>query len=420
MPFNLKPPRVFYGWWIVATTLFIAIYTGGVVFFGFTAIFEPIANEFGWDYAQISFAASLRGLEMGLLSPLVGILVDRWGPRKLITGGISTVALGLLLLSQTNSLAMFYIAFGVVAVGVSASTTTVLMTAVANWFRKKLSLATGIATCGFGLGGLLIPVIVRLVDLYEWRMTLIILALSALVFWLPSTILIRDKPEQYGYLPDGEENAAAVKIKSAVPAQTVEADNRLKEVLKSRAFWHISLALTAQMTVLMAVITHVMPYLSSVGVARSTSSLVAMVIPLVSISGRLGVGWLGDKLNKKWVTVSAFIFMILGLFCFEYIVVERSWLLVPFLILFGISFGGNVPMRVALLMEYFGRRNFGTVLGFMLGIIALISMTGPPLAGWIFDTWGSYQGTWLGFAVLAFAGLIIMATIPPARTTQPA
>lgn len=420
MSFNLKPPRVFYGWWIVATTLFIATYTGGVVFFGFTAIFEPIANEFGWDYAQISFAASLRGLEMGLLSPLVGIMVDRWGPRKLIMGGLSIVALGLLLLSQTNSLAMFYIAFGVVAVGVSASTTTVLMAAVANWFRKKLSLAIGIATCGFGLGGLLVPVIVRLVDLYEWRMTLIILALSALVFWLPSTILIRDKPEQYGFLPDGEESTTAVKIKSAVPTQTVEAGNRLKEVLKNRAFWHISLAFTAQMTVLMAVITHVMPYLSSVGVARSTSSLVAMAIPLVSIPGRLGTGWLGDKLNKKWVTVSAFILMILGLVGFEYATVERSWLLVPFLFLFGVSFGGSVPMRISLLMEYFGRRKFGTVLGFMLGIIALVSMIGPPFAGWIYDTWGSYQGTWLAFAVLAFVGLVIMATIPPARTTPPA
>lgn len=417
MSFNLKPPRVFYGWWIVATTLFIATYTGGVVFFGFTAIFEPIANEFGWDYAQISFAASLRGLEMGLLSPLVGIMVDRWGPRKLIMGGLSIVALGLLLLSQTNSLAMFYIAFGVVAVGVSASTTTVLMAAVANWFRKKLSLAIGIATCGFGLGGLLVPVIVRLVDLYEWRMTLIILALSALVFWLPSTILIRDKPEQYGFLPDGEESTTAVKIKSAVPTPTVEAGNRLKEVLKNRAFWHISLAFTAQMTVLMAVITHVMPYLSSVGVARSTSSLVAMAIPLVSIPGRLGTGWLGDKLNKKWVTVSAFILMILGLVGFEYATVERSWLLVPFLFLFGVSFGGSVPMRISLLMEYFGRRKFGTVLGFMLGIIALVSMIGPPFAGWIYDTWGSYQGTWLAFAVLAFVGLVIMATIPPARTT---
>jgi len=420
MPFNLKPPRVFYGWWIVAAAFFIAIYMGGVVFFGFTAIFEPIANEFGWDYAQISFAASLRGLEMGLLSPLVGILVDRWGPRNLVIGGISTVALGLLLLSQTNSLGMFYVAFGVVALGVSASTSTVLMTAVANWFRRKVGIATGIAASGFGFGGLLIPVIVRLVDLYEWRMTLIIFALSALVFWLPLTVLIRDKPEQYGYLPDGEESAAALKIKSTVSTQTVEAGNRLKEVLKSRPFWHISLAFTAQMAVLMAVITHVMPYLSSVGVARSTSSLVAMAIPLVSIPGRLGVGWLGDKLNKRWVTVSAFILMILGLFCFEYAAVERSWLLVPFLILFGISFGGNIPMRIALLMEYFGRRNFGTILGFMLGIMALVSMAGPPVAGWVFDTWGSYQGTWLAFAVLAFAGLIIMATIPPARTTQQA
>ena len=100
--------KLFYGWWIVVTGFIISLLTGGTVFFGFTAVFEPLANEFGWSYAQISLAASLRGLEMGLLAPIVGLVVDRWGPRRLIFGGTICVGLGLILLSRVNSLGMFY------------------------------------------------------------------------------------------------------------------------------------------------------------------------------------------------------------------------------------------------------------------------------------------------------------------------
>jgi len=164
---NWKPPRVFYGWWVVSASSLIALYAGGIIFYGFTAIFEPIANEFGWSYAQISLAASIRGVEMGLLSPLFGMLADRWGPRRLIFSGGVITALGLILLSYTTSLAMFYGAFVLVAIGISACSMTVLMIAVANWFKRRVGLASGIAASGFGFGGLLVPVIVRLIDIYE-------------------------------------------------------------------------------------------------------------------------------------------------------------------------------------------------------------------------------------------------------------
>ncbi len=100
MHLNQRPPKVFYGWWIVGACVFILLYTSGVIHFGFTAVVEPIAEEFGWSYAQISLASSLRGLEMGLLAPLVGFLVDRWGPRRLVFGGSILVGLGLLVLSR--------------------------------------------------------------------------------------------------------------------------------------------------------------------------------------------------------------------------------------------------------------------------------------------------------------------------------
>lgn len=99
--------KVFYGWWVVGASFLIALYVGGVIFYGFTAIFEPIANEFGWSYTQISLVASLRGLEIGLFAPVAGIIADRWGPRRLIFSGVTITAAGLILLSTTTSLGMF-------------------------------------------------------------------------------------------------------------------------------------------------------------------------------------------------------------------------------------------------------------------------------------------------------------------------
>jgi sugar phosphate permease len=428
LPF--KFPRIFYGWWIVGACFLLALYIGGVVFFGFTAIFEPIASEFGWSYAQISFAASLRGLETGLLSPFVGILVDRWGPRRLIFGGIVTTGLGLIILSRTTSLGMFYGAFALLAIGVSAGTTVVMMTAVANWFRKKVGIAAGITASGFGFGGLLIPVMVRLIDVYEWRTAMLVLALGLFVIGIPLSLIIRHKPERYGYLPDGEKSKPMRQDKDFVPPPASEEAISVRQALKSRTFWHITLAMTFHVTVVMAVLTHVMPYLSEIGISRSTSGFIAAAIPMVSVAGRLTCGWFGDRLDKRWLAAGNLSMVTLGLLCFEYASAVGAWLLVPFLIIFGVGYGGNVPMRVSLQREYFGyggnvpmrvslqreyfgRGNFGTIHGFMLGIVAAGSISGPPLAGWIFDHWGSYQGTWLLFVAIAILGAVMVVTTPP-------
>jgi len=408
---------VFYGWWVVGATFLIALYIGGVVFYGFTAIFEPIANEFGWSYTQISLAASLRGLETSLLAPLVGIIADRWGPRRLLFSGGVITALGLILLSRITTLGMFYGAFFLVAMGMSTCSMTVLMTAVANWFRRNVGIASGIAICGFGFSGLLVLVIVRLIEIYEWRMTVTILAFGMLATVLPLSLLFRHKPEQYGYLPDGEVKGTVILDSGLATSQTIEVDVGAKQALKSRTFWHIAVAFTCFTMMVGAVITHVMPYLSSIGIARSTSSLVATATPLMSIGGRLGLGWLGDKFDRRRVVAGAFAMMVFGALCFGYASTVGTWLLVPFIILFGMGYGGGSVMRPSLTREFFGRTNFGTVFGLIIGINMLGNIIGPPLAGWAFDNWGSYQDIWFVFAGLVAVAIISVLTIPRASTT---
>ncbi|MFC1965623.1 MFS transporter [Chloroflexota bacterium] len=413
----MKPSKLFYGWWIVGASFLVALYVGGVVIYGFTALFEPIADELGWSYTQISLAASLRGLEMGILAPIVGILVDRWGPRRIIFGGVVFTAMGLILLSRSMSLGVFYGAFVLIAIGISGCTMTALMTTVANWFRKKLGLATGIAFSGFGFGGLLVPLVVKLIDMYDWRTAMVFLALGMLVLVLPLSLLFRHKPEQYGYLPDGQIESLATLDSVLSPPSTVELNIPVRRVLKSRPFWCLALAFTCHSMVISAVIAHVMPYLSTIGIVRSMSSLVATAVPLTSVGGRLGLGWLGDRVNKKLITAGAFATMGLGLLCFGYAGTAGIWLLVPFIVLFGIGYGGINTLRIALQREYFGRTSFGTVLGVMVGITMSGSILGPPLAGWVYDNWGSYQSIWFIFAGLAVAAIISILAVRPVRTT---
>jgi len=415
-----KPPKVFYGWWIVFACFVIALYMSGVVFYGFTALFEPIADEFGWSYTEISIAASIRGLEAGLLAPFVGLLVDRWGPRRLIFGGVVIIGLGLMLLSQSTSLGVFYAAFILMSLGISTCGLSVTVVAVANWFRKRVGLATGIMICGYGSSGLLVPVMVKLIDAYDWRTAVFILGLGMLVICLPLSLLVRHKPEQYGYLPDGEVSGTVIIDESLVTPSADEVNIGAKQAMKTRTFWYIALGLIPQFVVVPAVITHVMPYLSSIGIARTMSGLVATAIPLLSISGRFGLGWLGDKFSKrrKELTAGALILLTLSLLCFEFTARGWFWLLVAFLPLFGFSYGGNVTMVGVLLREYFGLGNFGTIIGFMWGILMLGNMAGPPVAGWVFDTWGSYQGIWLASAGITFVGAVIMLMVPPVSITS--
>ena len=165
---------------------------------------------------------------------------------------------------------------------------------------------------------------------------------------LPLSLLVRHKPEQYGYLPDGEVSSAAAVGKGLTSVRRPEVDIQAKQALRSSAFWHMALAFMSHAIVLSAVVTHVMPYLSSICIAKSTSSLVASALPLTSICGRLGFGWLGDRLDKRRVTAVGFALIPLGMLFFGYAASRGMWLLVPFLILFGIGWGGYLYYEAGL------------------------------------------------------------------------
>lgn len=277
----------------------------------------------------------------------------------------------------------------------------VTMTAVANWFHRKIGVALGVMGAGIGAGGLVVLLIVRLIDLYQWRITLIILGLGMWALGIPLSLIIRNRPEHYGYLPDGEVLSTSVQ---ALENHDQGVEIGLKEALKMRPFLYLNITEAIRLMTLMAVFTHVMPYLSSVGMPRSSAGLVAGALPLISIIGRFGFGWLGDVFDKRHVMALALGLISVGMLTFGYLNVR--WVIIPFLLLFPLGHGGSMVLRGSILREYFGRDSFGKMIGLIMGSAAIGGIIGPTLAGWIFDALGSYHPIWL-----VLCGLTCLTTV---------
>ena len=407
--------NLYYGWWVVLACFTIGLYVSGVTFFGFTAFFEPIQREFGWSYAQISLASSLRGFEVGILAPLVGFLVDRFGSRKLLLGGNIVIAIGLILMSLTTSLPMFYLSILFIALGAGGCTSVVVMTAVAIWFKKNVGLALGIVSSGFGAGGAIIPFIVYLIDATGWRTTVVILAAGMLLLGVPLSLLVRDPSEELEATPGKPARPRAVCIEEESAGKK---SGDFREMIRSRSFLYLNATEAARMVVIVAVATHLMPYLSSIGMSRTSAGAVAAAVPLVSIVGRFGFGWCSDRFDKRFVLAATFLLMSAGVFSFCY--VQSLWVLILFVLLFAPGFGGGIVLRGAMLREYFGMSSFGKMLGIVLWSGSIGGIIGPTLAGWMFDILGSYTLVWYGSGAISgvciFLSMRIKPTLAPRET----
>jgi MFS family permease len=402
---------MFWGWYIVAATVTLMAYNSGMFVYGFTAFINPIAATFGWSYTQITLATSLRGLESGAMSPLLGMIVDRWPSRRLVFIGIILLGIGTLWVSQATNLVMFYIGFMIAGLGGSLGIHMVPQATIVRWFRKDVGKASGIVAMGMGISGAFIPLMVRIIDAYGWQNTLMFLAFGAWILGIPLAFVYRSRPEDYGLLPDGKPRDDSG---SDSPAETKDFDIDVRTALRMRAFWQIGTASAIQVGVVMMVVTHVMPYLVSIGIERRTAGTVAMLTPLVSLVARFPFGYLADLFTKRYVMALSIGLKGVGLFFFWLVGRGSMGLLPLFVILFGLGSGGMTPLRTPIIREYFGIKCFGTIFGIASVFNTIAMVASPPLGGWVFDRIGNYQPVWLASSVFALAGVILMITTPPA------
>ncbi len=395
-------PRIFYGWWIVFACAGIIFIAAGSFFYGFGAIFDSLVDEFGWSRASISFAFSMRAEVGGIFAPLVGYMVDRVGPRRLLVSGVAAVGLGFVWISRMNTLWEFYAAVILIALGMGACGGLVAQVAIANWFDRQRGRAMALLTMGAGASGVTVMALAWLISAWGWRAALVILAVVTWGVGIPLAMLVRGRPEDYGLAPDGEPVAATaspIADSPSSPASVVEGMTA-RQALRTRAFWLLSLAFAASWFGTTAIVVHEIPALTATGFSREAAALVLTLTTVISLVGRLGFGWLADLRDKRLVLAAAFLAQALGILIFA--AVHVWWQLVPFLLLYAPGYGGTIPVRPALQAEYFGRRALGSVMGLTFFITSLGTVVGPVFAGWMYDMTDSYR---LAFVLIAFISL---------------
>lgn len=408
-----RPKKIFYGWWIILGAALGMAVNAGLYFYGFGAFFDSLIREFRCSRAVLSGAFSLARLETGLLGPLEGLFVDKFGPRKIMLVGVVLMGGGFVLLGRVSSINEFYLVFVLlVALGSGLGFATPLPTAVGNWFVRRRGIAFGLALSGIGLGGLLVPMLSWLIGQYGWRTAALAAGIIIFAVATPIAFIMRHKPEQYGYIPDGE--AAPTKETGEIRG---EADFTAREALRTRAFWLLSFAFSIRLMVTGAVPVHIMPFLLDNGFSRGMAAVALGSIALISILGRLGYGWLGDRLQKRYVIAGLLVILAGSLLLLGH--VKNLWQLVGFLMLYAPSYGGLAALMQATRGEYFGRKAFGTIMGFMAMIIMIGTIAGPLFAGYVWDITGSYRFAFFIFAVaLVVAVGLILAAKPPVKKDE--
>jgi sugar phosphate permease len=404
--------KIFYGWWVVLASFITGMYVAGAIFYSFTAFIDPMVREFGWSYTQISFASSLRGLEMGIFAPIIGILLDKYGSRQIMLAGMIIVGFALVLLSTIQTLSMFYVCFILLAFGAGGCTSVVVMSAVANWFKKKVGLAMGIAVCGFGASGFIVPVVVKMIEVFGWRSAFLYLGIGAWVIGIPMSFVIRNRPEDYGMLPDGEIRPEGDAWQEE---EAPDIEVSFRQALTNRSFLLIVAAEWIRMMTVGTLITHIMPYLNSMGVSRSAAGFISAGIPICSIIGRFSFGWLGDIHDKRYMIALGFGLICLGLLMF--LKINSSLVFgLTFILAFPIGYGGGMSLRGAIIREYFGRASFGKMVGLTMGVSSVAGIIGPTLGGWVFDQFNSYHPLWVAFILLNAMGIFLILMVKPVHS----
>jgi len=409
-----KRGKLFYGWYIVIAAALSNAAVGGIMVYGVTAMVDPIYAAFGWTYAQISLAMTLRGVENGVLNPVVGFLADRVSGRKLMFCGTVLACGGLFMLSRVSSLAMFYGAFVIITLGTSLTSHLVPLTVIMRWFRTNAAKASAWFSIGIGLGAFTVPIVAFAIDAVGWQTALAMLAGIILVLALPLVFVIRDRPEDSGLLPDGASPPDETTQPAAEPVKEVAPEPYLsvRQAVRTRAFWQIGFAAMFWIAGFASFVLYVMPYLEYVGVPRTMASLVAMAVPAVSLPSRILMGWLADRFPTKNVIAVAIALIGSGLLLFGGVSADTTALLVICVIVLGIGLGGMTPLGAPLNREYFGTKHFGAIYGLGGVFFTLGSIATPPLVGLFYDRTGGYGDTWWLLGALALVGALVMFTLP--------
>jgi len=389
---------VFYGRVIVAAGYVVQALNGGLLFHAFSAYVLPLQDEFGWNRTLLSSAFALVRMESGLLGPLQGWMIHRFGPRRVMTVGNVLFAGGFLLFAQMNSVASFYGALAIVALGSSLGGFMPIAATVTNWFSRRRSTALGITLSGMGAGGLMVPLVVSLIASHGWRWMATLSAVLIAALAVPAAQFMRSRPEDYGQVVDGAPPPPPAPGQADPSPQ--EPSFTVRQALQTRTFWLLSLVHASALLIVGTVLVHQIPHMvEGIGLSATAAGSVVGVLVVVVMSGQLLGGWIGDRVNKRLIIFGAMWVHAVAMVIFAYADSMRG--AVAFAILHGAAWGVRGTLINSIRADYFGRASYAQLSGFSSMLIMVGMTAGPVISGIAYDVTGSYRGAFLTLATLA-------------------
>jgi len=390
----LEVPRskYFYGWVIVAVcTLMLAIAYG--LIYSYSVFFKPLAEHFNWDRATVSGVYSASLVIRGGFSIFVGWLADRYGPVKITVFCGFMIGLGLLLTSQVSELWQLYAAYAIIeAIGLSGAFG--IATAVTSrWFTRNRGFALGIVSSGVGVGTLLIvPGAERLIKIFNWSEAYLIFGIISGVVMIAIAFLLKTSP--YNIQPNKSSSL-----------QTPQVEISLGKAIRSPKMILLILVFGFIFFCVQMIIVHLYNYATDIGVDPLIAASLVATIGVLSIAGRLIMGFGSDKLGNFNILIICCTLLIIS---FVLLIFAKSlWVLYIFAVLFGFAYGGEVPQIPLFLGKFFGTKALAALTGVILFVSNIGGALGPLIAGKIFDLDASYKWAFILGAVIGLGSLSI-------------
>ncbi len=401
---------VFYGWWIVAAAAGIQFLSGLMWTQSYGAYVVVLGHHFGWSKTLLAGAFAVTRVESGLLAPFQGWLADRFGPRVVLRTGALIFGAGFVLFSRIDSLTGFYLSFLLIALGASLGGFPILMVSLVNFFNRHRAKAVALSQMGFSLGGMSVPLVIWMLESLGWRTTALISGLVIVAVGLPLVQLVKHRPSEVGTLPDG----GVPEPRSAHESGPVRRDFTAWEAVATPAFWLIAGGHALALLTVASVMVHLVSHLTQgLGYSLPAAGFVVSMMTGFQLVGQVSGGYLGDRLNKRFICAVCMLAHASGLLLVTF--ATAWWMVAGFAALHGFAWGCRAPLMVALRADYFGTTSFGTILG-LSTLVAMLGMAGGPmLVGHLADVSGNYQGGLSLLAGLALVGsLFFLAAFPPA------
>jgi len=410
-------PRIFHGWWIVATAFVCLGVNVGLMFYAWSVFLTPLAAEFGGrgpvalGYSCTQFATAAYGL-------VVGRIVDRRGARPVETFGACVMALGFFLLSRVRSLPGLYACLaGPVALGSTCIGALPNNTAVARWFVRRRGRALGIATAGISAGGIfLAPLAQYLIGHVGWRNAYAVLAAMILVLVPPPVLaFMRRDPADLGLAPDGESPRSRQHAQESLElvARELEHSVRPERAVRDVSFWLLAVAFGLTMAGLAGVLLYQIPLLVDRGMPATQASLVLGATAAMGVVGKLGFGALLDRFDQRRVAATCFCLQAAGVLLLW--LTRGPVLLTCYVVLYGYAMGGNATLQASLVAETFGRGHFGAISSRLVPFVVTAQALGVPATGYLRDVTGSFGPALAANVVasLVAAVVVLRVRLPP-------